>query len=110
MEQLSIKTFINMNNFRDSRGRFVKNHPGFKRKGFKKKISLEERDYIAQLLEKLDEKIIESVKYMNPKDRVNFYLKLTGFLLPKLRRVDYHQKVTAEKVKPTFSFELKNDK
>jgi hypothetical protein len=97
-----------MENCRDNQGRFTKGHPGFKRKGCKRKYSRTNRDYIAQLLERLDQTIFESINTLKPKDRVKFWLKLHDYLLPKLRRVNYEPeppekeitKIIFEVVKP----------
>lgn len=87
-----------MENCRDNQGRFVKGHPGFKRKGCKRKYRRTDREYIAQILERLDQNIFESISKLKPKESIDFWLKLNSYLVPKLRRVDYKPETAEEEI------------
>lgn len=75
------------------------NNPNGRPKGVGNKLNNDLKARIAQIIENGFETIEADIQALEPKDRVNAYLKLTEYLVPKLRSisVDTEEKERAEK-------------
>lgn len=65
-----------------------KNKTGGRKKGTPNVITRDLREVVRELVEGNAERIRQDLEALDPKERVNAWLKLTEFVLPKLRRVE----------------------
>jgi hypothetical protein len=87
-----IETTNNMSTMttnRDSKGRFVKGHRGFKPKGAKSRKKKQPKNHLDIVLDFLLEEIIKTIPTLSPSERIRFYTKLLSFIVPKCKRISY---------------------
>lgn len=63
-------------------------NPKGRPKGKSNKDVKELRDRVKQLLDATFDQVVEDMAELEPKDRVNAYMKLLEFSLPKLKSID----------------------
>jgi hypothetical protein len=87
-----IETTNNMSTMttnRDSKGRFVKGHRGFKPKGARSRKKKQPKNHLDIVLDFLQEEIIKTIPTLSPSERIRFYTKLLSFIVPKCKRISY---------------------
>jgi hypothetical protein len=77
-----------MENNRDSRGCFVKGHPGMKRKGAISKRDKEYIDGIRYVLNLLEKNIEEEIKLLKPKQKMDLWVHLLRYVCAKPPRMN----------------------
>ena len=74
---------------RNSRGMFVKGHPGFKPKGAVSREKKRREQQLDCLLDQLEQNMVETLPLLTPNQRVKYWLKLISLFVPKLKRIPY---------------------
>lgn len=90
---------------RNSQGRFVKGHQGFKPKGAVSREKKRREQQLDCLLGQLEQNMVETLPLLTPNQRVKYWLKLISLFVPKLKRIPY-QPDPEEKIPPKFTFEV----
>ena len=61
---------------------------GGRKKGTPNRVTSELRDRVNYLIEDNFEKVIQDIESLEPKDRIDVFIKLLDYAIPKLQRVD----------------------
>ena len=78
------------NTGRNSKGKFVKGHKGFKPKGATNLATREIKDKFNQLLDSYPvEKMIEDLQELKPRERLAVITGLLEYFMPKLNKTDW---------------------
>lgn len=72
------------------------NNPNGRPKGSENRINYETREVFKELLEKHIDSGSEDIELLSPKDRVNVLLKLSEFVITKLKALDPDGKFTRD--------------
>lgn len=75
-----------------------KSKTGGRKKGIPNAITHDLREVIRELIEGNVERIRQDLEMLDPKERVNAWLKLTEFVLPKLQRSEVDATINTESV------------
>lgn len=78
------------------------NNKAGRKKGVGNKLNNDLKARIAQIVENGFETIETDIRALEPKDRVNAYLKLTEYLVPKLRGISVDSEKKEIGVKPSW--------
>lgn len=77
---------------RDKNGRFIKGskspNPAGRPKGASNKEVKELRERVKQLLDSTFDQVVEDMAELEPKERIQAYIKLLEFALPRLKSID----------------------
>lgn len=93
---------------RNSLGRFVKGHQGFKPKGAVSREKKRREQQLDCLLGQLEQNMVETLPLLTPNQRVKYWLKLISLFVPKLKRIPYLPEPDKKPV-PDFVFVYPND-
>ncbi len=83
-----------------------KSKTGGRRKGTPNAVSLTLREHVQNLLESQYEQILTDLEALEPKDRVNAWIRLLDFAMPKLQRTENVidlSKLTDEQIDSLFA-------
>jgi hypothetical protein len=74
---------------RNSSGKFVKGHSGFKPKGARSNKIRKREQLLDHVINMLGESLVESLPTMPPKQVMKLYLELLKLTVPKMARIPY---------------------
>jgi len=72
---------------RDMNGRFIPGHPGLKPKGAQSEITKKTKEALSDFISGELETLREQVEKLTPSERVDFFLRLLPFILPKAQEI-----------------------
>lgn len=86
------------------------NNPNGRPKGSKNKVTVEVREVFKSLLEENINQIQKDIESLTPKERVNVLLKISEFVIPKLRSIDSEGKLSGENYKEYVKLKAEHDR
>jgi hypothetical protein len=95
-----------MENNRDSRGCFIKGHPGMKRKG---SISKRDKEYLFRIeyvLNLIEDNMKEELQMLKPKQRMELWIHLLRYVYSKPPRIKSNRHI-ANKNPAKITFEIR---
>lgn len=85
------------------------NNPNGRPKGSENKINYEIREVFKELLDKHIDSISKDIEFLTPKDRINVLLKLSEFVIPKMRSIDFEGRLSTEQYKVYIVMKRRKD-
>lgn len=72
---------------RNSKGQFIKGHPGLKPKGMFSRVSTEVRDNLSQFLREKAQELPEIWLKLSPKEKARLFVEVASFVVPKMKDI-----------------------
>lgn len=86
------------------------NNPNGRPKGSPNKLTTEMRQLFQLMVEENIELIKQDIKELTPKDRISAFLKISEFVLPKLKTVELNGKFSEEKYLEYVKLKAEHDR
>lgn len=86
------------------------NNPKGRPKGVRNKITIDVREAFKNLLESNIKQVEKDIKDLSPKERINILLKVSEFILPKLRSVEVEGKFSEESYREYLRLKTEHDR
>jgi len=83
-----------------------KTKTGGRNKGTPNKTTGELREHLQTIVEGFADQVEKDLKGLPPRERVNLWLRLAEFVLPKLQRTEFVESDTSSKEKPVWIIEI----